>query len=135
MEVQDIYQEINWKQMESQLETVFPQWELSFSELVKEVSQGSTKGFWQIITEKLGSLFLGECAQIKQIAITIIIVILISSVFAAFKDVFQNHQIAEISFYINYIILMLLFLHLFSETLQLGEETLKKIEQFIISLI
>ena len=131
MEFQGIYEEINWKEMETQLESLFPQWEWSFSQMIKEVYMENGEGLIEVIVKNVQKLFLGEYVQVKQVALTIVVVILVSAIFVTFKDAFQNHQIAEISFYINYLILIILFIHLFSETLQLGEEALKKIEQFM----
>jgi len=131
MEFQTIYDEINWREMEAQLGAVFPEWKLSFSDLVKKVSMGEGKGIVQGVEEYLRKMIVLEWSQIKQIVITITVVILISAIFVTFKDAFQSSQIIEISFYINYLILVILFINLFRETLYLGEETLRKIEEFM----
>lgn len=131
MEFQYVYDVINWREMEEQLGNILPEWNLSFSEMVKDVYGGNTKGLVRVLAENIKNIFLTEGIQLKQIAITITIVILISAIFVTFKDAFQNHQIAEISFYINYLILIILFIHLFSDILHQAEDTLQKIEQFM----
>ena len=112
MELQHIYDEINWKELETQMELLFPEWKLSFSDMVSEVASGNGKGFLQVLEDSLKEILLLEWSQLKQITITITIVIFVSAIFTTFKDAFQNHQIAEISFYINYLILIFLIYRL-----------------------
>lgn len=131
MEFPNIYNEINWKELERQMETLFPAWEWSFTDLVKEVASGNGKGLLQVAEENIKNIIFMEWNELKQIAITITLVIFVSTIFATFKEAFRNHQIAEISFYINYLILIILFLNLFSETLRTGEEALNTIEAFM----
>ena len=131
MELQGIYEEINWNEIETQIENIFPGWEWSFTKLIQELSEGNGQGVVQMLIEVLKNALTLEAQNLKQIALTITVVIFISAVFLTFKDAFKNHQIAEISFYINYLILVFLFINLFSKTLQLGEEALRSIEQFM----
>ena len=131
MEFEEIYQGMNLQELESKLRNLNFQWDISFMEIVKEIYAGEGKGIlfmlWENLKENLG----GQLQGIKDIFITVVIIILISAVFSGFKDTFQNAQIAEISFYINYLLLIIIFTNVFGNVLTLGEETLKNIEEFM----
>lgn len=131
MQLPNIYDEINWKDLERQFEVLFPTWELSFSDLVKQVAEGNGIGLFQVLEENIKDIFLMEWNQLRHIALTITVVIFISTIFTTFKEAFRNYQIAEISFYINYLIIVMIFLNLFSETLETAEESLNTIESFM----
>ena len=51
--------------------------------------------------------------------------------FSTFKDTFRNAQIAEISFYIDYLLLIIFFMNIFAGILEIAEDTLKSIEEFM----
>lgn len=131
MEFEEIYQEMNLQELESRLRNLNFQWDISFMEIVKEIYAGEGKGIFFMLWENLKENLGGQLQGIKDVFITVVIIILISAVFSGFKDTFQNAQIAEISFYINYLLLMIIFTNVFGNVLTLGEETLKNIEEFM----
>lgn len=131
MEFQDIYKDFNLKEIEQNVQNMFPKWKFSFFDIVKEVYSGNQKGIMKLLAEEVKEAFFMELQGIKDIFITIVIIMLIASVFHAFKDFFQNHQIAEISFYINFLILIIILTNLFRTILEIGESCLKNIEEFM----
>lgn len=131
MEFQNIYSDFDLKNMEKKLESICSQWNISFPEMVKEIYEGKGKGFLEIFFSKLKEAFLEELGNIKDVFIFLVVIILIASVFHTFKDMFRNRQIAEISFYVNYLILIILLTNLFGNVLDMGEKSLKEIEEFM----
>lgn len=131
MEFQDIYSDFNLNEIEEKVQNLFPQWEFSFFDIVKEVYEGNEKGIAELLWERVKVALLTEIGGIREVFITIVIVMLAASVFHAFRDFFQNHQIAEISYYVNYLILMILLTNLFGTILEIGENALKTIEEFM----
>ena len=131
MEFQEIYSDLNIKEMEVKLHNLFPDWQISFSELVKSVYEGEGKGILEMFFTNVKDALILEWKDIKNVFVTIVILILIASLFHTFKDVFRNQQIAEISFYINYLILIIIFTNLFGTVLDIGEKTLRAMEEFM----
>lgn len=131
MEFQEIYSDLNVKEIEERIQNLFPDWKVPFSELVKKVYEGEGKGILEIMFQKGKELLIMEWNNISSIFITIVILILIASLFHTFKDTFQNRQIAEISFYIHYLVLIIIFTNLFGSVLDVGENTLRSIEEFM----
>ncbi len=131
MEFEEIYNEMNLQGLENRLQNLTPQLEISIFEMIKEVYEGNGSGIINTLWNGVKKALLLEWADIKNIFITIVIVILISAVFSTFKDTFQNAQIAEISFYINYLLLIVIFTNIFGTILEIGENSLKNIEAFM----
>lgn len=131
MGLEEVYGKLQWEEMERQLKALYPQWDISLLELIKMVIQGQGREAFGKVAEELRENFLLEWGAWKAIFITVITVILLSAIFVTFKDTFQNHQIADISFYINYLILIILFTSLFQSLLDTGEATLSRIEEFM----
>ena len=131
MEFQNIYSDFNLNEIEENVQNLFPGWKFSFFDIVKEVYEGSEKGIAELLLESVKNAFILELQSVKEVFITIVIIMLIASVFHVFKDFFQNYQIAEISFYINYLILMIILTNLFETMLEVGESALKNVEEFM----
>ena len=131
MEFNEIYKDLKLEELEGKIQNLFPEWNFSFFQLVKEVYNNDTEGIIGALIRKLKNTVIAEWSELKNIFITIVIIILVASIFHTFKDVFQNSQIAELSFYIHYLVLIIIFTNLFGRMLEIGEGTLKNIEEFM----
>lgn len=131
MELNEVYEKLGWEELEEQLQLLYPQWNISFYEIIRLIVTGRAKEAFEQLLEEVGRNFSLEWGSWKNIIITIAVVILISAVFSAFKDAFHNQQIADIAFYINYLILIILHTRVFQYILETGEDMLIQIEQFM----
>lgn len=131
MEFEEIYQGMDFQELERKLHNMTFQMDISFTEIVKKVYEGKGEGILLTLWESCKETLQMQAQEVKDIFITVVIIILISAVFSTFKGTFQNAQIAEISFYINYLLLIIIFTNVFGNVLSLGEETLKNIEEFM----
>lgn len=131
MEFNTIYQELNLQELEQKLQNLMPQSEMSILPMIKEVYDGNGEGILLTILKNVKQTVFMEWKDIKSIFVTIIIIVLVSTMFSTFKDTFRNAQIAEISFYINYLLLIVFFMNIFASILEIGEDTLKNIEEFM----
>ena len=131
MELNDLYSDFQWGELEEQLKNLHPEWKFSILDLLQAVLDGKGMDAVTNMGEQMKDMVFAEWGSYKNIFLMIVIITMLSAIFATFKDAFQNHQIADISFYINYLILIILFIGLFQDTLDIGESTLHKIEEFM----
>lgn len=131
MKFEEIYNEINLKELEKNLQNMTSSLDISFLDIVKEVYEGNGKGVFIMVWEKIKDSMISEWTDMKKVFVTIVIIVLVSAVFSTFKDTFQNAQIAEISFYINYLLLIVIFTNIFGNVLERGEVSLKNIDEFM----
>jgi len=131
MEIPSLYRELEFGNLENALKSVHPGWDFSFGDLFVDILEGRGKeAFLELFSDQKHQL-LSEIEGMKTIIVTIVIVVLLSAVFHAFRDAFRNPQIADISFYINYLILVIVCIGVFQQMLLVGEETLNSIEKFM----
>ncbi len=131
MKLEQIYEESEWNRLEGQLQALYPDWSFSLKEMIERILEGNiTEVFEELITQ-LGANFWSEIAAWRTVFITIATVILISAVFSGFKDAFHNGQMADIAFYVNYLILIILFTNIFQAMLQTAETVLKQMIDFM----
>ena len=131
MKFEEMYGGMNLQELEEKLQHITFQLEIPFSNLVEEIYKGNSKGILILFIDQMKTEVRTQWSDIKNIFVAIVIIILISAIFATFKDAFQNAQIAEISFYINYLLLSVIFMNLFGNILELGEHSLKDIKEFM----
>ena len=109
--------------------------DLSFSDLVLELLQGKLpsgiSGLWGEVWRRLFSYLGGQ----KQLAVQILLIALFSAVCTNFIRVFENSQIADISFYMMYLLIGTLLIGAFAEMQALTVNTLKSLFQFVTLLL
>ena len=109
--------------------------DLSFSDLVLELLQGKLpsgiSGLWGEVWRLLFSYLGGQ----KQLAVQILLIALFSAVCTNFIRVFENSQIADISFYMMYLLIGTLLIGAFAEMQALTVNSLKSLFQFVTLLL
>lgn len=131
MKFERIYGDMNLQELERNLQNITFQLEISFSDLVEEIYAGDQKGVLAVFINRISEEMKKQWFDIKNIIVTVVIIILVSAILSTFKDAFQNAQIAEISFYINYLLLSVIFINLFGNILAVGESSLKNMKDFM----
>lgn len=109
--------------------------DLSFSDLVLELLQGKLpsgiSGLWEEVQRLLFSYVSGQ----KRLAVQILLIALFSAVCTNFIRVFENSQIADISFYMMYLLIGTLLIGAFAEMQTLTGNTLRNLFRFITLLL
>lgn len=85
----------------------------SFTETVKKLLTGEIPLKVDELLAVLTDLFCNELKQQKDMAVQILMVVLASAVFTSFVKVFENCQIADISFYMLYLLIATLLVKTF----------------------
>lgn len=71
----------------------------------------------------------------KRILLSILVLGIAASLFSNFTSIFQNQQIAEVSFEITYMLLFLILLQVFSGAMELASGVIESLRQFMSALI
>lgn len=96
---------LNLGEIEAALEEFSVTEQFSFLESVKSLISGKVPLDFQELKALVIEAFLGEVAQQKNRAVRILVVVLVSAIFTSFVRVFENNQIADISFYMMYLLI------------------------------
>ncbi len=100
-------------EIQSGFEELSGQSEFSFSETVLGLLKGEIPFELQRIPELVSELLLGQLRQQRQMALQILVIVLASAIFSNFVKVFDSRQIADISFFMMYLLISTLLMRSF----------------------
>lgn len=135
IEMDYIWQEYGLDRLERSMESLFPEYDLSLEELMKKVMTGDILG---AMTEFLQGILAGlsdSAMSIKNIFLWLVILGVISALMTHFAEVFDKHQIADLSFYFIYLLMSAILLKCFAITLQTATDSVENIVLFIKMLV
>ncbi len=107
---------------------------MNFGDLVSEGMQGGSLFSWKRLGEILQNLFLEELLVQKQLWMHILILAIAAAVLLHFADVFRNKNVSQISFCMIYMILFLLLITSFQNSMGIAREVLGHIRDFMTVL-
>ncbi len=135
MDLSMVWQDFGLDRLQEGMGTLFPQQSLSLEQLLGKVATGDILG-------ALGELFSGSLAGIqaqfsgmKNILVWLLILGILSSLMNHFVEIFDKHQVADISFYFMYLLFSAVLLGSFSQAAQVAEETMENVILFVKLLV
>jgi stage III sporulation protein AE len=116
--------------LSSQKDTSF-----SFTETVRQLLKGELPFDGASLLEWMKELLLGELIAQRKMILQILVVVLASAIFSNFVRVFQSSQIADISFYMLYLLIATLLLQSYLSISRIVEHTCTTILSFMKVLL
>lgn len=109
--------------------------EFQFKNTVLELLQGgqplTLESFVTAVVEQIGDNWQTE----KHLLLSILLLGIAAALMSNFSNIFQNQQIAEVSFEITYLLLFLILLQIFSGAMEIAGEVLLGIQNFMNVLV
>lgn len=109
--------------------------EFQFKNTVLELLQGgqslTLESFVTAVVEQMGDNWQTE----KHLLLSILLLGIAAALMSNFSNIFQNQQIAEVSFEITYLLLFLILLQIFSGAMEIAGEVLLGIQDFMNVLV
>lgn len=127
----DAWEKYGMGEVAEGLDHLIPDYDLDMWEIWGKILQGKITEAAMLLWEGIKGKLLSELAGMKNIFASILILGIISALFANFSDVFQNHQIADISFYFLYLLLMSVLMKAFLTAADIAGQTVENIVLFI----
>lgn len=132
---ENIWENYGFDKLQQGLDTLFPEYDISLNQLWEQLLQGDIIGS---MTGMMQSSVLGVleyATSIQNILIWLLILGIASSLITHFVEVFDKHQIADLSFYFLYLLFMTVLLKCFQETAQVTVGVLENIVIFMQLMI
>lgn len=107
----------------------------SFKTTVRKLIAGDIPFDPQKLLSYISDLFFREVKHQKNMVVQVFIIVLVSAIFSNFIKVFENSQIAQISFYMIYFLICAMLLHSFTQMDVLGKNTCNAINSFMKVLL
>lgn len=108
---------------------------LQFEDTVRELITGEKSFTLEEIVTAAVRQMEGNWKTEKQILLSILVLGIAAALLSNFSSVFQNQQIAEVSFEITYLLLFLILLQVFSGAADVAEEVLAGMMEFMTALV
>lgn len=118
-------------EMEENLRDMLPDYKWNTQEMLENILQGNIWEAIKLVWDGMKGKLLSELAGMRNIFASILILGIVSALFSNFSDVFQNHQIADISFYFLYLLLMAVLLKAFLAAAEIASGMVENIVLFI----
>lgn len=113
------------------MESLFPGFHLDGKELLQMVMEGHAGEAFQMLLAGIRESLAGELGGIRQILVYILVLGIVSALFAEFSDLFAGEQIAQAGFYFLYLFLMVILTKVFLFVSEIASGAVENIILFI----
>lgn len=126
-----VWEEMNMDTVSLDFARLFPEFTFDGKTVLNLIVQGklweACKEIGQGITGVLGT----QTGEIKALFITILILGIIAALFTNFADLFQDHQVSELAFYIVYLLFIAVLLKSFISVADIVRDILSNVTMFM----
>lgn len=125
----------DYVKLDGPLAELLPQNSETFSEMLGRIIRGEEVFGPLWIVNTFRSLWQSEVANFKYLFVSLLTLALIAAVFHHFSGAFQNQQIADLSFYFTYLLLINTLLQSFYTALEVASGLIETIVRFMEILL
>lgn len=126
-----LFEQSGLKELEEQLDRLFPEADYKLKEMFSCLIKGDLQGCFGQLRDGVLKSVTAELGGMKKVFVNLLLIGILSALLTNFADIFTNHQIADISFYFVYFLLIILLLRLFSQAVEVTEGVLDNILVFM----
>ena len=130
MEFETIWEEYGYGQLQEEMDRLFPAYHLSFPDLMRRLFQGDVIGVLSDFLQWSIQDLAGDLTELKNIFAWLLVLGVVAALMGHFVEVFDRHQVADLSFYFIYLLMSTVLLKCFSQTAQMTEAVLGDIVLF-----
>ena len=126
-----MWQEYGIEELEKGMQKLFPTFRISVTDLMTQILQGDILGAVGCLLKEVIREMSNSATGIRNILIWLIVLGILSALLIHFVEVFDKHQIADLSFYFIYLLMGVILLQCFSGVLETARETVENIVLFV----
>ncbi|MHA9740564.1 stage III sporulation protein AE [Robinsoniella peoriensis] len=135
-ELQESYlDELDLNEIESTLDNILGDTKFDFKDALGKLIKGDMPMTPSSILQIVKDAFFAELNQYKSTMLHIIMIVIAAAIFTNFTGVFEKSQIADISFYMMYLLLFTVLIKAFWDMSQLTMDTLGQVLNFMKVLL
>ena len=131
IDISKLWDQYHITDLQEKIDGMFPQFGFSFEDMFGRILTGDILG---ALKDGFSGMLRGaadEVGSIRNILLYLLVLGIVSALLSHFTDVFENHQIADISFYLVYLLLMAVLLKCFQEAARTAGGAVENIVTFI----
>lgn len=131
MDSSSLWNECGLEELNQKFSAFFPEIEWNMKELFEQIVSGDVWGAMVSFAEQFFAAIGQQADGLKSMVVWLLILGIISSLFARFGDLFESRQISEIGFYFLYLLLISVLVRGYMEMAEVAEKTVENIVLFI----
>lgn len=131
MELESIWQDYGLDKLEEGMQILFPKYEISLPDLMEQVIRGDIIGALESLFRGGITSVLGQLSGMKNILVWLVVLGVVSALMTHFVEIFDRHQIADLSFYYIYLLMTAVLLKCFAQAAQTTVSAIENIVLFV----
>ncbi len=131
MQTEVMWQEYGMEELEKGMQQLFPTFHISVSEILGQILRGDILGAASGLLLEVLREMTTSAVGFKNILVWLIVLGILSALLIHFVEVFDKHQIADLSFYFIYLLIGMILLQCFSGVLGTARDTVENIVVFV----
>lgn len=135
MSLDEIWQEYGLDNLKEGMRTLFPKSGISFDELLMQVMSGDVIGALSNFIKGNIAGMADSFLSMKNILVWLLVLGVVSALLTHFVEVFDKHQVADLSFYFVYLLLSAVLLKCFVQIAQSAYSLMENIVLFVKLLV
>lgn len=132
---EQLWNQLDFTEVQNAINQIFSSQSIDFQEMVQNIFTGKTVLSFQSFLHYFEQIAFSEFSVHKKGIMAICVVVICAAVFHAMGEVFETHQISDMSYYCMYLLLITLLLKTFYLTYQIADTTLTKLTEFMSALV
>ena len=127
-----LIEQFEFGEVEQVVDELFPSEKMSFTEFLTSITNGESNEVWKNLGKYFWQQLTFELQNAKHSFIQILVIAIVAAVFHNFSGIFQNQHVAELSFYVVYMLLISICLNMMKiliDSVSAGVENLLKFFQ------
>ena len=128
---EQLFEKFDFSEMDELIDEMFPNEKLDFMDTLTSILSGDTKMSFDLIINFVKDQFTYELESSKGSLIQILLLVIAAAIFSNFSSVFKSTQVAEISFFMLYMLLITLCLNNFRILAQAASKNLGMLIEFM----
>ncbi len=135
MELQSIWRDYGLDKLEEGMQTLFPEYRISLETLLQRVLEGDILGALEYLFRGSITGILGQLTGMKNILVWLLVLGVVSALMTHFAEIFDKHQIADLSYYYIYLLVSSVLLKCFVQAVRTAEGAIENIILFVKLLV
>ncbi|MGN1267525.1 MAG: stage III sporulation protein AE [Dorea sp.] len=128
---EEILGQFDFDEIDESLKELFPEEKLDFKETVMGIVSGDIELTAELLNRLVGEQFGYAFASCRANLIHMLLIAIMAAVFSNFSKIFQSRQIAEVSFYMLYLLLIALCLNSFQSVMIWVSDGIENLTSFM----
>lgn len=130
-----VSQENGWSdygldELQEGIDELFPAYDISLDRLLHKLFEGDVVGTLAEFLQEIIAQLSGETLGLKNVLVWLLVLGVASALMSHLVEVFDKHQVADLSFYFMYLLMSAVLLKCFTEAAQTAVEALESIVLF-----